>query len=544
MQFEENLAFYIRLSSEDLDIKNSSKSESNSVTNQRKLLYDYYHEHPELKKYNIMEFCDDGFTGTNFERPMFANMMLLVRQRKISAIIVKDLSRFGRDYLEVGAYLELILPLFGTRFISVNDNFDSDDYSGTTGGVELALRNLINGMYSKDLSVKVRSAIKTRGRRGEYWGGSAFYGYTLDPEDKHKLLIDHAVADVVRRIFQKCIDGYTAAQIAKQLNDEGIRTPAKYKQDKGELYNGRTVDKEPIWTATAIIRILKDERYTGKMITNKRETVGIHSGKMRAVPKEEWVVVDGTHEAIISQEVFDKAASARKSRIKTVNRNTAGDRANNLFVCGHCGRKLSKTSGSVTHFFCTKSVVYTDSPCKQVHEPIEYVQNYVLKTINLLAQVIVGRVERVLPGCEREILEIEKSIKNSTLRIQQINGGKLDLYEDYRQGKISRNKFLSIQKKRQQESDQLKAKVAQLQGQLDSLIAKVKQMEQLADDSRENQFLTKYQPEVVRRLVKQIRVYGDNRIEIDLLCNENYITDIGGSVLQVTGQTDIQLVNL
>lgn len=174
MQCNKTLAFYIRLSAEDADLKSSGKAESNSVTNQRKLLRDYYEQHTELCEYEVVEFCDDGYTGTNFDRPQFMLMMEQIRRREIQAIMVKDLSRFGRDYLEVGAYLELILPLFGTRFISANDNFDSDNFIGTTGGLELALRNLINGLYSRDLSVKVRSANKTRSRRGEYWGGALF----------------------------------------------------------------------------------------------------------------------------------------------------------------------------------------------------------------------------------------------------------------------------------------------------------------------------------------------------------------------------------
>ena len=229
MLCKKKLAFYIRLSLEDFDLKTSDKTESNSVSNQRKLLQDYYDSHPELKEYEIIEFCDDGYTGTNFDRPRFMAMMELARQKEIHAIIVKDLSRFGRDYLEVGAYLELILPLFGTRFISVNDNFDSNNYVGTTGGLELALRNLINGLYSKDLSVKIKSANKTRSRRGEYWGGTAFYGYRLDPKNKHKIIVDTDVASVIVRIFDECIEGKSSSQTAKGLNDEGIPSPAAYK---------------------------------------------------------------------------------------------------------------------------------------------------------------------------------------------------------------------------------------------------------------------------------------------------------------------------
>ena len=211
---EKTLAMYIRLSVEDGDLRASQeKSESNSVTNQRKILQSYRDQHSDLRSYRVVEFCDDGYSGTSFERPNFKKMMEMVRHGEIQCILVKDLSRFGREYLEVGAYLELVLPLFGTRFVSVGDAFDSNDYIGTTGGMELALRNLVNGMYSKDLSLKIRSAVKTRNRRGMYWGGQAFYGYRLDPADKHKLLVDEAVRATIERIFAWCIAGKSTMEI-------------------------------------------------------------------------------------------------------------------------------------------------------------------------------------------------------------------------------------------------------------------------------------------------------------------------------------------
>lgn len=180
-------------------------------------------------------------------RPNFKKMMEMVRHGEIQCILVKDLSRFGREYLEVGAYLELVLPLFGTRFVSVGDAFDSNDYIGTTGGMELALRNLVNGMYSKDLLLKIRSAVKTRNRRGMYWGGQAFYGYRLDPADKHKLLVDEAVRSTIERIFAWCIAGKSTMEIAKRLNALKIPSPAAHKRQNGEHYNGRVLEKETLW---------------------------------------------------------------------------------------------------------------------------------------------------------------------------------------------------------------------------------------------------------------------------------------------------------
>lgn len=529
------LAFYIRLSSEDEDLHKSGKAESNSVSNQRKLLLDFFNTYPGLKEYKLIEFCDDGFSGTNFERPRFMEMMQLVRSRKIHAIMVKDLSRFGRDYLEVGAYLELILPLFGTRFISVNDGFDSNDYIGTTGGVELALRNLINSLYSKDLSLKIKSANRTRNRRGEYWGGAAFYGYKLDPLDKHKLQIDENVSDIVVRIFTECIAGSSASQIAKRLNDDGVMSPAKYKHTRGALYNGRIVDKSSIWTATTVIRILKDERYTGKMISHKRESAGVNTKKMQALPPEEWIVVPGTHEAIISQEMFDEAKLAKTSRIKTVNKNTAGNRANNLFVCGHCGRKLQKSYGTQTHLFCLKAGVSSKSPCASIHESIDELQEYVLKVVNMMARVLVDRIAEIKVNIDQEIPEVERKIAEAHRLLRKLQVGKLDLYEDYHQGKITRDKFITIQKRRQQESDQLNSSLALFENELEKLKKKSERMEVLSADAKEAELLPVYRPDVIRRLIKCVKVYGVGRIEIDLLANDDFITEILESVISMAG---------
>ena len=526
MPSKKTLALYIRLSSEDEDLHKSGKTESNSISNQRRLLLDYYRRSPELTEYQLVEFCDDGFSGTNFDRPRFKDMMQLVRQKNIHAIMVKDLSRFGRDYLEVGVYLEMILPLFGIRFISVNDQFDSNDYVGTTGGVDLALRNLINGLYSRDLSSKIKSANRTRNRRGEYWGGDAFYGYILDSKDKHRLIVDTNVSDIVVRIFQECIAGNSDSQIAKGLNDDGIPSPANYKHRKGILYNGRIVDGASIWTRSTISRILKDERYTGKMVTHKRETDGITAGRMIPVPKEAWIVVPNTHEAIVTQDIFDVATAARSSRIKTINQNTAGHRPDNLFVCGYCGRKLQKAYGSVTHLYCLKARVYTNSPCAIIHEPLEDLKGQVLEVINKMATVLVNRVTEIKKDIDQQVPSVEKKIAETEICLQRLQTGKLDLYEDYRNGTITRDKFIAIQKSRQLETDRLNSSLALLKGQAKMLKKKSNRMDCIASDAKEIQLLPDYRPDVVRHLVSCIRVYGSGRIEIDLLENDDVIREI------------------
>ena len=535
MQYNKMLAFYIRLSAEDADLKSSGKAESNSVTNQRKLLRDYYEQHTELREYEVVEFCDDGYTGTNFDRPQFMLMMERIRRREIQAIMVKDLSRFGRDYLEVGAYLELILPLFGTRFISANDNFDSDNFIGTTGGLELALRNLINGLYSRDLSMKVKSANKTRSRRGEYWGGSAFYGYRLDPKDKHHLLVEQETASVVVRIFEECIAGKTAAQIARGLNDDGIPSPASYKEKNGETYNGRMLEEKPIWVASTVLRIIKDERYTGKMISNKREMVGINTGKMRALPQSEWIIVANTHEAIIPQSMFCEAAASRRSRIKTVNQNTAGERADNLFVCGYCGRKLQKSKGKVTHLFCIKAGIASDTDCSRIHEPINALQSSVLEVVKILAKTMAEKAVQAKVSANREVPLLEKKAAMLKRRLQRAQNSKLDLYEEYRNGRITRDRFISAQEERQTTVDSLRDELAATEAIVAKLKAGKEKAAVLEADANDIQLLNEYRPKELRKLIEKVRVYENSRIEIDFRCNDDFIAKIIRDVAQLAG---------
>ena len=515
---DKTLAFYIRLSMEDGDLKGSAdKKESNSITNQRKLLMNYYESHPDLKKYQITEFCDDGYSGTNFERPQFKKMIERLRSREIDAVIVKDLSRFGRDYLEVGGYLELLFPLFGTRFISVNDHFDTNDYAGTTGGLELAIRNLVNGMYSKDLSLKMRSANQARRKQGFYQScGQAFYGYQLDPKDKRRLVADENVRKVVVRIFDLCIEGRSTKEIAQYLNDEKILPPRQYKLQNGMFYNGRVVDSESIWLASTIRKILSDERYTGKMISNTRETVGIRTNKSRALPREQWIVVENTHEAIISEEKFQAAAASLASRIKTVNMNTSGNRAGNLFVCGYCGRKLQKAPAIDTHLFCLKASSQNQAECAAIHESLEVLQDKTLSVVQAIARILLDKSRFVKKYDVTEQAQLERQIADMERRRRQIANGKSSLYEEYRNGHISRERFIKIQSDNKAEDERLQQKIAEKNAVLNECIEKQTALALAGQGAEQIQALAEYRPEVISRLIDKVRVFEGGRIEIGL----------------------------
>lgn len=514
MQSEKTLAFYIRLSIEDGDLKKSTdKTESNSVSNQRKLLLDYYKSHPELQAYQLVEFCDDGFSGTNFERPQFQEMMEKVKRGQIQCIMVKDLSRFGREYLEVGAYLELILPLFGTRFISVNDAFDTDRYIGTTGGMELALRNLINSMYSRDLSVKVRSAIKTRNRRGLYWGGGSFYGYELAPDDKHRLVVDEEVRSVIVMIFELCVDGLSTMQIAQKLNMMEIPCPSEHKKKKGGKYNGRTLEERNIWIGSTVRKILNDARYTGKMISGTREMIGIRTNKMKSLPKEEWIVVEGTHEAIISQELFDQAAASLKSRIRTVNDNTSGDRSGNLFVCGYCGRKLQKSQGKQIHLYCIKGRSDVSSECDHIHEDWDLLKQTVLKVFGTHVKMLYEKAERVKRQSVSEESMLRETLQKKENRVMALRNRKTMLYESYRAGKYNREQFMALREKDEREIERLTGEIVADKRALDLALNQKKAADNTMSAAA-GISLCEYDPKIIRRFVDEIRVWGNGDVEI------------------------------
>ena len=291
MSKEYNIGIYIRLSIADEDTGYGSKAESDSIGNQRMLINRFLDNHPELSHCQRSEFADDGYTGTNFHRPQFAQMMEKVKRGEINLICVKDFSRFSRDYIETGNYLECTFPFMGVRFISINDGYDSDNYKGTTGGLEVVMRSIIYAAYSKDLSVKTTSAKIQMMKQGKYVGGYAPYGYVLHPTIRNKLAVDPEAADVIRRIFREALEGSNTSQIARSLNDDGIPTPGQYFKskhpDKKKFSN---MSEKISWETVMVYNILKNLVYTGTLVSRKMKSCGVGS-KKRVV--NEPIIVEG-----------------------------------------------------------------------------------------------------------------------------------------------------------------------------------------------------------------------------------------------------------
>lgn len=269
-------AAYLRLSIEDGD-----KAESNSIGNQRELIRDFAAERPGL--HLVEEYADDGYTGTNFERPGFKRMMEDIKSGKINCIIVKDLSRLGRNYIEMGKYLEQIFPMMGIRFIAINDNYDNaNTESSDSDSIVVPFKNLLNDSYCRDISIKVRSQLDMKRRKGEFIGGYAIYGYCKDKRNKNRLVVDEYAADIVRSIYRRKLEGMSAQAIAEQLNSEDVLAPSEYKRLCGLNYHsGFKAGTHAKWQAIQVLRILKNEVYTGTMVQGRRQKINYKIKKIR-----------------------------------------------------------------------------------------------------------------------------------------------------------------------------------------------------------------------------------------------------------------------
>ncbi len=364
-------AAYLRLSKEEF----SNEKESNSITNQ-KLIIDKYLENN--KKYVLVDYyIDDGYSGTNFNRPEFQRMLEDIKNKKIDVIIIKDLSRLGRNYIETGNYIEVIFPAMGVSVISADEDceIDSSDYYGDD---YLPLKNLFNDMYAKDISKKVRSSLIVKKYNGEFVGKLAPYGYIKDPKDKHKFLIDKNVSHIIKKIFDMILNGKSRREVADFLNNNDILTPSEYLKINTE--KDTTIMKK--WNPEMVNSILKNENYTGTLFQGKKRKLNYRIDKKIKLDKENWIVTENHHEAIISKEKFDKVQEIldRKSKI---NKDGSIDILSGILKCKCCGSNMIKrTSKGNVYYYCSN--YYRTKKCennKSISKSI--VEEFIKKELNI-----------------------------------------------------------------------------------------------------------------------------------------------------------------
>ena len=502
-------ALYIRLSREDGD-----KAESDSIVNQRKKLMDYIAGRDEFAFSCI--YIDDGYSGVNFERPDFKRMLADIESRAVNCVIVKDLSRFGRDYIGVGEFLEKIFPENDIRFIAIDDNIDS-----LRGGYDMMMpvRNVFNEQYAADISKKVQSALRTKQRSGEFIGAFAPYGYQKDPKNRNRLIIDPYAASIVRRIFNMYLAGMGKLSIAKQLNSEGVPCPGAYKSMSGLNYtNGRNVNGTNYWTYATIHRLLNHEVYIGSMVqgTNRRANIKLRKKKL---PKEQWIKVAKTHEPIIEEAAWDAAQALLKRDTRQIDFNQNVSVFAGFLRCGDCGRAMVKNTykradgARSISYRCGSYQRYGSAICSPHTVRHEVLEKIILRDINAMIsnfkdfrEVVASELRagaKKLPNAEREIERLNTA-RERTKRLR------LGLYEDYREGVLNLDEYRSL-KLRYDEEEQMYENV------LNSL-TELEEGETIPQRRvrhlLEREAIEETDRDLLAELVDEIRIFEESRIKV------------------------------
>lgn len=342
------IAVYLRLSKADERSARVTKEESGSISMQRILIQRYIESH--FKAYQIKEYKDDGFSGTNFNRPGVQKLLEDVRNGEVNCIVVKDFSRFGRDYVETGAYIEQIFPFLGVRFISVNDEYDSGDYKGAPVNLSANFRNLLYDLYSKDLSRKVKTSLQVKKEQGNYVSANPPFGYEKAPGDRHMLVVCEEEAKVVRLIFALSLQGMSVSQIAGKLNCENIPTPVEFKIEKGSTCRMPKGDRF-YWNSSKVSAILRNQVYTGDIEYGKTEKKQVGGPKVSKA-RTEWKTVRGHHAAVIRRADFEAAQKKRAGKTKRQRSKVSRHPFVGKAVCGCCKRNLQFKETLNPYFTC------------------------------------------------------------------------------------------------------------------------------------------------------------------------------------------------
>lgn len=511
-----NTCGYVRLSREDGD-----KEESNSVTGQKDLIRDFLRRHPELRECGMK--VDDGYTGSNFDRPGFQEMMAEVKAGKINCIVVKDLSRFGRDHLDAGEYIERVFPFLGVRFIAINDHYDSANSNVESDELIVPVKNLINEAYCRDTSIKIRSQLEIKRKRGDFIGSFAVFGYRKDPEDGHRLLVDDYAADVVRDIFRWKLEGISAGDIADRLNKAGIPTPMDYKHKMGmHIATKFRVKAESVWSAGMILRILKNPIYTGILEQGKVSTPNYKVKKAVMKPRDEWAVVEDNHAAIIDRFDFETVQRVLALDTRTSVSGKAVELFSGMVYCGECGAAMIRKtipSGKkkYVYYVCAahknEKTCYSHSLRDSVLEEIvfESLKQHIRQVVDLsdlldmtdivwLKQAGIQRLQARLEKKQEEVDRCESLLRS--------------LYENLVDEVIDRAEYQDLKKayaRRKAEAEEQAEGIRQEMAQaLDNSVNGRAWMEQF----RKNKNITSLDRTLVVSLIERILVFRDRRIEI------------------------------
>ena len=510
-----NATLYLRLSRDDGD-----KEESNSITGQRELLRDYISQRPEFREYAVR--VDDGFSGSTFERPSFQKMIEDVKAGRTDCIIVKDLSRFGRNYLDAGEYIEKIFPFLGVRFIAVNDNYDSLGDKKASDDLIIPFKNLINEAYCRDISVKIRSQLEIKRKNGQFLGSFAAFGYLKDEQNKNKLVVDQYAADIVRDIFKWKLEGVSPQDIADALNKLGVLSPMEYKRSLGMKFTTSfKTNSKALWSAGTVIRVLKNPIYTGVLIQGKETTPSYKVHKRVTKDESEWTVIEDSHEAIISKIDFDSVQKV----LKCDTRRSPGGKAVGLFsgmiFCGDCGASMVRKTvpaGEKKYVYYVCSVHKQDKSCSPHRIRDNALEEIVLDSLKQHISEVVDMSELLTitdtaPLRTAQAQKVQRQLDKKHEEYEKLQKLLMSLYENLTDGIIDREEYTRLKAS-------FTARADEAEKQMDTLR---EQLEDIHNHGTENawmnefikrQGLTSLDRAVVVALIDKILIHSNDVVEI------------------------------
>ena len=517
-------AEYIRLSYTD-----DKSNESDSVGNQRKLIENFVAHNPDIEV--VAEKIDDGYSGILFDRPAFKEMMQDITDGKINCVIVKDLSRLGREYIETGRYLRRVFPAYGVRFIAINDNIDTArDNSGDD--LAVSVKNIMNEAYCRDISIKTRSSLDIKRRNGDFVGAFTVYGYIKSEDNKNRLEIDPYAANIVRTIFRMRLEGSSASRIASELNRLCILSPLAYKKNKGFPYaKGGYADNEDCkWSATTIIHILKDETYTGVLVQGKQGTPHYKLKTLEQHPASEWIRVPDAHEAIIERHDFDLV-----QRIRHLDTRTAPDKGSvyifsGILICGCCGnrmtRKTNRAGGKEYHYYYC--------PTGKKHgcdNPVMVKESDLVECVRVSLKGHIDNVvslEALLSGIDQVKInqqlahEYAEQVSENERQLEKAMEFKARLYENLVQGFITKEEYPLYKGKYTAEAERIKAAIAELKDKLTDVMENRSERNRWMTHFAQFSTLETLDRKAVVQLIQSITIIGKKELAIKFNYDNEY----------------------
>ena len=514
-------AIYVRLSKEDGDVAGASKAESNSISNQKELIRNFLKDKEDIVV--VSERVDDGYSGSSFERPGFQQMLEDIRKGVVDCVVVKDLSRFGREYIDSGRYIERLFPAMGVRFIAVNDHYDSLRGDGQGDEILVPFKNLINDAYCRDISVKIRSHLEVKRRNGEFIGAFAPYGYQKDGEDRHRLVVDAYAAGVVRDIFRMKLHGMSQDAIAGKLNRDGILSPMEYKNSRG--INFRTafrVKAASGWSPVAVRRILENEVYIGNLVQGRQSTPNHKVKKSIRKDKGDWVRVEKNHEPVVSERDF-----AVVQKLLGMDTRTAPDREgvyllSGIAVCGDCGapmvRKVSSVNGKrYCYYICSGHKA--GGSCGPHRIPVQALEDAVFVLLKRHIGCILD-LERVLeyagtvPFRDLDVRKLEERREKLLGEAERCRELRMMLYEDMKDGVITKEDYVELHAAYEARGKEAQEAAGKAEREIRAVLEGDEDKYRWISYFKEYRDIGELTRNVVVALISEVRVYDRENIEV------------------------------